>query len=369
MSHPYQTISVDLHSKKEKSTDYFQYHSHIVLETLDHCIIGHIDKVEFYHDTIFVLDCKLAVVFLFDSNGKFLSKIDKKGASSQEYIDASDFYIDGANRLYIYDGMQGAVLLYDFQGNYIERAKVEKGYSFTKSNDGNWIFYLGNGSASPDNILYYNLLIYNENFEPIAKDLPYNKSMTGFRHTVISVKSVFFNDEDSVYILPLLSNYVFTYQPVSHQIQAAYKIDFINHPVKYLDENMNANSVKIYLQEIQNTTIPSRINNFCKIKNLVFFHFVYEKNWWFCVYNESEGKTALCDFTFDENGLPFNPVNYYSDNKKDKALNIVAGDLFEAVKELDDTNNEIISDIARSINGIDDSNPILVFYTLKKDEN
>ena len=131
---------------------------------------------------------------------------------------------------------------------------------------------------------------------------------------------------------------------------------------------MNTYKVKIYLQDIQNTTIPSRINNFCKINDLIFFYFVYDKKPWFCVYNESEENTVLCDFLIDENGLYFNPVNYFSDKKKDKALSIMSGELFETVKKTGNTNNDVIKEIDQSINGIDDPNPILVFYTLKNNE-
>ena len=361
----YCLIEVDVNSKKEKYDRYFQYDSFIALETVDASLIQQIDKVEFYNDTIFILDSRQATLFLFDNTGKFISKISNVGRSGKEYLSLSDFVIDGPNRVYVYDGMQGEVILYDFQGSYIDRIRIEKGYAFTKLSDDNWLFYLGNGSAAEGEHLFYNILIYNKHFELIDKMLPFNEYMQGLRHTFGSVKSVISNHNDTIYLLPLLSNYIYSYSKINSCLQYSYHIVFLNRQNEVVNQKMNPNEIKENLKKMNEGIIPSRVNNFYKIGNNIFFSFLYENRRWLCFYNKSDRIATLCDFTFDENGLFFNPVNYFSNKKNDKIVSIIDGDKFLICKNLDTKNNPIIYEINESINNMDDANPILVFYTLK----
>jgi hypothetical protein len=360
-------INVDIVSKKEKSTDYFEYDSYIILETLNTSLIHQINKIEFCKDSIFIMDSKQACVFIFDKKGKFLSKIDKRGPSPEEYVSLTDFYIDKFDNIYVYDGTQGIVVLFDFNGSFIKRVKVEKGYSFTKTGDGNWLFYLGNGSASKGNNIFKNILVYDENFKLIQDELPFNKYMHGLRHTFGSVKNVISKYDDSIYILPLLSNSIFSYDTISHHIKTAFKVNFVNKINLNIDENMKSGEIEYYLNEMNQGKIPSKVNNFHRIAPLVFFNFIYEERRWLCLFNENERKSVLCDFTFDENGLFFDPINYFSDQKNGKILSVLDGGKFEICKNLNKSNNQIINEISQNLDGIDDSNPILVFYNLKVD--
>jgi len=84
-----------------------------------------------------------------------------------------------------------------------------------------------------------------------------------------------------------------------------------------------------------------------------------------CLFNESEQKATVCDPTFDANGLFFNPINYFSNKKDEKIISIIEGAKFEICKKSDKNDNPVINDIYNSIDDLSDSNPILVFYTLK----
>ena len=358
-------IQINLNSKKEKYENYFQYDSYIALETTDTSLIQQIDRLEFFNDTIFILDSRQASLFIFDRMGQFISKINNRGPSPREYISANDFFISESNRIYIYDGMQGALLLYDFQGSYIDKIKVEKGYTFTKLPDNNWLFYLGNGLAKAGENMFNNVLIYNENFELISEILPFNKYMQGLRHTSGSVKSAISIYNDTTYILPLLSNIIFSYCIEPSRMQSVYTIFFIDKQNEIVDIKMSPHEIENNIKKINEGIIPSRINNFYKIRNMVFFSFSYEKTRWLCLYKELEQKSILCEATFDENGLFFYPTNYFSNKKDEKIVSILDGDKFYICKNLDNKNNPIIQDINNSINGVEDANPILVFYTLK----
>jgi len=358
-------IEVDFNSAKGKYEDYFLYRSFITLETTEESLVQWIDKVEFYNDTIFVLDSRQSIVFVFDSTGKYISKIDRKGRSGEEYLSVSDFFIDGSNRIYVYDGRQGVLILYDFKGLCINRIEVEKGYSFTKLPDNNWLFYLGNGFAIDGEDTFYNILVYNENFTLIDNVLPFNAYMQGLKHTYGSVKSVISNYDSTTYILPLLSNYIYSYCPKNSRVECSYKVVFKNKQNEIANAKMKPKEIEDNLKKMGEGLIPSRINNFYKIGNSVFFSFSYSKQRWFCFYDESNHLATLCNFTDDENGLTFSPVNYFSNKKKEEIVSIVEGDAFITCKKLDKKNNSIIHSINESIHGVDDPNPILVFYTLK----
>ena len=358
-------IEVDLSSKMGKYEDYFQYRSFIALETTEESLVQWVDKIEFYNDTIFILDSRQAIVLVFDGTGKYISKIDRKGRSGEEYLSLSDFFIDGSNRIYVYDGTQGVVILYDFQGLFINRIEIEKGYSFTKLPDNNWLLYLGNGFAIDGEDTFYNTLVYDENFTLIDRALPFNQHMQGLKHTSGSVKSVISNYDSTTYILPLLSNYIYSYSPVNSRVECSYKVVFKNKQNEIVNAKMKPKEIEDNLRKMGEGLIPSRINNFYKIGNSIFFRFSYSRQGWFCFYEESNQLAILCNFTFDENGLLFNPVNYFSNKKGKEIVSIVDGDTFTTCKKLDKNSNPIIHSINESINGIDDPNPILVFYTLK----
>jgi hypothetical protein len=358
-------IDIDLSSKREIGLDFFQYHSYIVLETIDASLIQQINKLEFIDDKIFILDSRQAVLFIFNNEGKYISKISKRGGGPGEYISLSDFFIDLSNGIYLYDGMQGVVMQYDFQGSYIDKVEVGKGYSFTKLPDNNWLFYMGNGSAMVGEDNFYNILLYNEKFELLKRSLPFNRHLQGLRNTFGEVKNVISEYDNSIYILPLLSNYIYTYIKEEKQIEPVYEINFLGKRNRGVELRMSQSEIENYRKEINAGSIPSYINNFYKIDNTIFFGFLYENRRWLCLHQKNEQVSILLDFTFDENGLFFNPVNYFSNNKDGKILSIIDGEKFNICKNLDRNNNPIINEINKAINDEEDANPILVFYTLR----
>jgi hypothetical protein len=359
-------IAVDLSVEDNFSIDeYFQYNSFIALETTNECLISDIDRIEFFKDNIYILDEKLGYVFIFHVNGKFSHKINRKGEGEKEYITANDFGINPQNNsIQIYDGTMACIVSYDLNGQFISRLNVEKGYSFKRLKNKTNLLYLGNSSSSKN---FYNLKLYNNGGEFIKEYLPFNKYMTGRIYRVSGTKSVFSEYADTTYILPLLSNVIYTYNLSNQSVDKKYIIDFIGDE-KYIDENSTSIEVEKFRSRLNNGSIASKVHNFYKIDNIIFFNFSYQNKTFLCLFDDVGKCVKLTRKFLDNHGLFFFPSVYYSDDvkHKDKVLSIMDGESFAISKNLKKTNDLIIREIDQSIGLIEDTNPILVFYDVKK---
>lgn len=70
-----------------KLSEIVSYCKYLPLETNPECLIGQLDKVEFFENDIFVLDTRSAkTVYRFSSEGKFLNRIASRGRGPGEYL-------------------------------------------------------------------------------------------------------------------------------------------------------------------------------------------------------------------------------------------------------------------------------------------
>jgi len=100
----------------------------IILETNQNALIGAINSMQVYKDSIFILD-KVGAngVFLFNNEGRFLQRIGNIGQGPGEYTTPSDFTLDIKNKyIYILDSRTQKILKYSFEnGNYIKTIKLK----------------------------------------------------------------------------------------------------------------------------------------------------------------------------------------------------------------------------------------------------
>lgn len=362
-------INVDLNSEREEAAAFFDYDHSIVLETTDECLIKQIGKIEFYKENIYILDDLLSCIFVYDKEGKFMHRIERKGDSPEEYISIEDFCIDKETEcIYIYDGFSGRILIVDFHGNFQRQINIPKGYSFIKLNNGNWLFYLANSTATSDNKTYNNLLWYDENFALVKEEFPIIKELLGRRYTTGGVKSVFSVYDNQIFFLPLLSRTIYAYNSELDRLMVEYEIRYAlsKHNI-ILDESAKTAQVQEYIDGMNRGEIPSRINNFYEINDAVFFNFSYNGTPLMFFYDKVNDKGKVCTFGFHESGLIFNPPSiYFSDHEDGLVLSIVDSSLFAFCKAESTKVNKIIEDINRRTGNIEDSNPILVFYSTKR---
>lgn len=99
----------------------------IPLETNEECLITSIVKVRFHADKMFLQD-HAEKLFVFNTNGKFLYKIGKKGRGPGEFLELRDFDIDKDGNIYILEFQK--ILKYSNDGTFLTRFP----FHFTKNN-------------------------------------------------------------------------------------------------------------------------------------------------------------------------------------------------------------------------------------------
>ena len=92
----------------------------VPLQTNDSCLIGRIDKIEFFNDEVYVLDREYGVrLLVFDRNdGHFISSIGRMGKGPGEYVSICDFSIDKKKGLIYLLCNKNRLLVYSLSGEF-----------------------------------------------------------------------------------------------------------------------------------------------------------------------------------------------------------------------------------------------------------
>jgi hypothetical protein len=152
----------------------------VKLETNDSCLLTIIKQIEIKDFLIFIRDFKEGI-FVFNTEGKFIAKIGKRGNGAGEYIGLNTFYIEN-NNVVIIDEVKNSLIRYDFKGKHLSTEKFPNEYSFRMS----W-------QAIPtddDKLLLYHVINFEENMayslinlknnELIGKYFSYNPLKVNF---------------------------------------------------------------------------------------------------------------------------------------------------------------------------------------------
>ena len=88
--------------------------------------MAQIDKVLVHKKTIYLLDARQNIVFVFNDNGNFLFKINQKGRGPEEYNFLNDININPYEQtLELLDPM-GNLLTFDTTGKFIAKVSLPK---------------------------------------------------------------------------------------------------------------------------------------------------------------------------------------------------------------------------------------------------
>jgi hypothetical protein len=109
-------------------SDYFESIALIPLETKDDVLIAQLSKLLYHEDRFYVLDKRQSIVFIFDGDGRYLFKIDRRGQGPGEYPFLSDMQINpSTNHLDLLCAM-GFLYEYDLSGRFIRTHHVTTDY-------------------------------------------------------------------------------------------------------------------------------------------------------------------------------------------------------------------------------------------------
>ena len=138
-------IVIDLLSNVQDTLNYSSFVdsiSYISLETTDQCLVGSIKDVIISDKYILVLDKILPVVWIFDKEGHYLTKIDRKGDGPEEYVNLSQFDYDRKKEhVLLLDSWTQSILFYGLDGSFVKRVKLDTSPSdFVRLEDNNYVF-------------------------------------------------------------------------------------------------------------------------------------------------------------------------------------------------------------------------------------
>ncbi len=106
---------------------------YVVLETGDSSLVG--TRTILMTDSLIVTVNKKSDVIFFDKSGKYLHSFNHTGMSGEEYGDVvSGYCIDEkAREIFIYDGLQSRIEVYDYGGAYRRTLKLPQNRMFASS--------------------------------------------------------------------------------------------------------------------------------------------------------------------------------------------------------------------------------------------
>lgn len=146
-----QKISIDSNGVKNmtlssieesfQDTSYFKNPQTVILETLDKSLLTGIKRIFMDDNKLFIYDNKEENIFIFDTSGKYLSKIDCKGEGPREYIEISDFTIDNSKKqIILLCAIPEKRMYFTYDGKFVKEEKHTDFYS-QLTTDGNFIYF------------------------------------------------------------------------------------------------------------------------------------------------------------------------------------------------------------------------------------
>ena len=167
------SFEIDTEQAQEDDSELFEAPHIIPLETLEDAVMVRADKILVRNDNIYLLDESQNILFVFDTIGRFVKKLDKVGRGPGEYIMINDFCIDeDSENIEILDSFSGKCKIYDADFNFIEEFRIPSGTAnyFMRLNDSitalfsesDGMAYLYNRAAKET---YSELVVSNETIE------------------------------------------------------------------------------------------------------------------------------------------------------------------------------------------------------------
>ena len=367
---------------------------YVKLETNDSSLIGKFMSVFYENERIYVFS--MWVLKVFDKDGKFLFKFNRKGRGPQEYIDVRQIRImSGTGNLMVQSrsvDTTGKLIIYDRDGNYMYKIKLPYNNSMNPSkvieNEDDLFVTVVNPNFNDS--VQQTAFVYDSLFN-IIKTIPNPSSIENkaIKSQVIKVSvngkvrdfAIFkspdlYRFKDNIRILFYENDNIFSFDSNLNYAPAFH----INYG-KYRNESSEGNSTKsgkhisqetnYFIESEENMILQFYLNDYCHEPYEIAYSNkngtrIFKSRDCYALYNKKTGAFTLLNqsvknmlgFKEDfKNGPPFLPTSISSDFQAcalftasqiieyAKTSN-VKGELKEIVKDMKDTDNPIVA-IAR----------------------
>jgi len=245
-------IPIELDNIKDSVSffDFFSKIEIIPLETINNSLLSQMNfvKVIPYEGFIYILDTKQHLIQKFDSNGKYISTINKRGRGPGEYSLLSDFGIDSQNRTIELLCPTGILNRYtidevDFIESLTIKDSTKSTHLFERLSDDLYIFF----SIFNDKKLLY----YSTKENKIVKTEYTLPDYILLKSTLKFALSPFVRFNDTVRFYEGHNGYVYSIDTTSLSISAKYKWDFGKYSFKLSEIPEYEND--IYYYRLSNT--------------------------------------------------------------------------------------------------------------------
>lgn len=122
----FKVIELSIEAKKVKFSELIASAEIMALEETEESLLGEIYKVSTLKNGNLVFPNRSgADIYIYSNEGRFISKISKKGEGPEEYATSETIWLSG-DTLLLYDPVKGDLKKYDVLGNYLEALKLKE---------------------------------------------------------------------------------------------------------------------------------------------------------------------------------------------------------------------------------------------------
>ena len=262
------TITLSSMEESIQDTVYFKKPQIVVLETTEESLISKITKIAMDDNILFVYDKYSDKLFMFDVNGKYIGRIDKKGNGPEEYAETVDFTIDPVKKqIIILCGVPEKRMYFTYQGEFIKEEK-NKDFYLHITTDGKYI-YLEDGPLDREH-QFYVLNTETGKEEEKFKTINVKNSVYPNGLSLNQGKNILFvrRYDNSIYELK------------NGEIIEKYKVDFKKHafPERFITEEEGG----VIFDESRTYEYIYSMSNICENDHCIIFYtnrglFLYDK--------------------------------------------------------------------------------------------
>ena len=341
-----------------KASDIFENLTLIPLETTDESLIGSINKILIIDTVIYIMDAKSKAIMLFNTKGKYITKIVRRGAGPNEYIELNDFTVLTNGDIVILDARR--ILHFKADGTPFQTHRTDFGADAIEPLNDSVFVFSGGGLDDKD----LNIWNYVD-----------NKTVNSFfdhdwKHAGRIFKPLI-KYEDKVYFRRYYSSTIYKVSP--EQLSVQWFIDFgkrnINEDIHKLVEFYNAPVIR---------SSAANMYRFTETKNFVTFSFqvedVKDGMPYYVYYSKSSGKKIITIFDTYTDDMAFDkyPPGIVDATPSEEFINILRPEYYlNFVMEKDTATMDnatkarwkYVRETTRHLGDFD--NPIVALYKLK----
>lgn len=339
---------------------YFEYSHHVVLETNDESLFKEISRLIVKDNRIFILCSSLKKIVVFDTQGSFVAGICRYGEGPEEYLNASDMYVNDNNTIDVLDNVKSKINTYTLAGDFLESKKCIPASAFSRIDSDTYILNRNNFRNRINEPGACNFLCVRKD-SVLAEGLPYIQLMAGrafnfgegnslvYPHNRISIPH-----NDTLYV----------FDETNMRLNAVCLFDLkIDRPSNLMSES----EINDYLQAYRQGEVPSSLYCLYDMGEYIFGMCNYNHGVKHVLISTTDGETLVSSPVLNKDGIPISPIPYTDDDSDRSYIASLLPSLFVKQCKIPEKDS-LLSSISRKMED-EDANPVIIFWKSKKQKD